>query len=42
MIEGSADFDETQIIDAIARTDYDQPIATRRSTAPPPKAWPAP
>ncbi len=35
-IEGSADFTEEQIIDAILRTDYDQPIATRRATVPPP------
>jgi hypothetical protein len=35
-IEGSADFDEQQVIDAIARTDYDQPIARQRATAPPP------
>ena len=35
-IEGSADFDEAQTIDAIARTDYDQPIAQQRRTAPPP------
>lgn len=35
-IEGSDTFTEAQIIDAILRTDYDQPIATRRSTAPPP------
>jgi hypothetical protein len=35
-IEGSEDFTEEQIIDAIVRTDYDQPIATQRSTAPPP------
>ncbi|HEY4314267.1 MAG TPA: hypothetical protein VGO19_02010 [Actinomycetes bacterium] len=34
-IEGSEDFDETQVIDAIVRTDYDQPVATRRPTAPP-------
>lgn len=33
VIEGSADFDEAQIIDAIANTDYDQPIA-HRSTKP--------
>jgi hypothetical protein len=38
VIEGSADFDEAQIIDAIAGTDYDQPIAHRRPTAPPPAA----
>jgi hypothetical protein len=36
MIEGSEDFDEQQIIDAIARTDYDRPIARQRPTAPPP------
>lgn len=35
-IEGSEDFDEQQIIDAIARTDYDQPIARQRTAAPPP------
>jgi hypothetical protein len=35
-IEGSEDFDEAQVIDAIARTDYDQPIARQRATAPPP------
>ena len=35
-IEGSEDFDEQQVVDAIARTDYDQPIATQRPTAPPP------
>ena len=35
-IEGSEDFDEQQVIDAIARTDYDQPIARQRSEAPPP------
>ena len=35
-IEGSEDFDEAQIIDAIVRTDYDAPIATRKATAPPP------
>jgi hypothetical protein len=34
-IEGSEDFDETQVIDAIVRTDYDKPVATRRPTAPP-------
>lgn len=37
-IEGSEDFNEAQVIDAIARTDYDQPIARRRATAPPPTA----
>jgi hypothetical protein len=38
VIEGSADFDEQQVIDAIARTDYDQPVATQRTVAPPPAA----
>jgi hypothetical protein len=37
-IPGSADFDEAQVVDAIARTDYDQPVATQRATAPPPEA----
>jgi hypothetical protein len=36
MIPGSEDFDEAQDIDAIARTDYDQPVARQRTTAPPP------
>ena len=36
LIEGSEDFDEAQVVDAIARTDYDQPIATQRSSPPPP------
>ncbi len=35
-IEGSADFDESQVVDAIARTDYDQPVARQRAAAPPP------
>jgi hypothetical protein len=35
-IEGSDDFTEEQIIDAIVRTDYDKPIARQRATAPPP------
>ena len=34
-IEGSGDYTDEQIVDAIVRTDYDQPIATRRTTAPP-------
>ena len=34
-IEGSEDFSEQQVIDAIARTDYDQPVGRLRSTAPP-------
>jgi hypothetical protein len=41
-IEGSEDFDEAQVVDAIARIDYDQPIATERPTAPPPSAPLAP
>jgi hypothetical protein len=36
MIPGSEEFDEAQIIDAIARTDYDQPVAVQRREAPPP------
>jgi hypothetical protein len=35
-IEGSEDFDEQQVIDAIARTDYDQPVARQRAALPPP------
>jgi hypothetical protein len=35
-IEGSEDYTEDQVIDAIVRTDYDKPIASRRATAPPP------
>jgi hypothetical protein len=35
-IEGSEDFDEDQIVDAIARTDYDQPVGHPRTSAPPP------
>jgi hypothetical protein len=35
-IQGSEDFDEPSIVDAIARTDYDQPIARQRTIAPPP------
>jgi hypothetical protein len=38
VIEGSEDFDEAQVVDAIARTDYDKPIAQLRRTAPPPGA----
>jgi hypothetical protein len=37
LIEGSEDFDEAQVVDAIARTDYDQPIARQRTVAPPPE-----
>ena len=35
-IDGSEGFDEAEIVDAIARTDYDEPIATERAVAPPP------
>lgn len=37
-IPGSEDFTDDQVMDAIARTDYDKPIATQRTTAPPPAA----
>ncbi len=37
-IAGSEDFDENQVVDAMARTDYDQPVATQRRTAPAPAA----
>src|SRR6201992_4538729 len=33
-IEGSEGFDEDQTVDAIARTDYDQPVARQRATVP--------
>jgi hypothetical protein len=36
-IEGSDSYTEEQIIDTIRRTDYDKPIATQRSTTPPPE-----
>lgn len=35
-IPGSADFDEAQVVDAIARADYTQPIGRERPKAPPP------
>ena len=35
-IEGSEDFDEEQVIDVIARTDYKQPVARQRPNVPPP------
>jgi hypothetical protein len=35
-IEGSENFTESEVVDAIARTDYDQPIARQRAGAPPP------
>ena len=34
-IEGSEDFDEAQVVDAIARTDYDRPVARQLASAPP-------
>ena len=36
VIEGSDEYTEEQVIDAILRTDYDKPIASRRATTPPP------
>lgn len=36
VIEGSEDFAEPQIVDAIARTDYDEPVGRQRRAAPPP------
>lgn len=36
VIEGSEDFDEAQVVDTIARTDYDRPIARQRPSVPPP------
>jgi hypothetical protein len=35
-IAGSEDFDESQTVDAIVRTDYEHPVARRRASAPPP------
>jgi hypothetical protein len=40
-IEGSEDYDEAAVVDAIANTDYDKPVATRRRT-PLPLAEPLP
>jgi len=37
-IEGSEDYDEDQTVLAIASTDYDQPVARRTATPPPPAA----
>jgi hypothetical protein len=37
-IDGSEDFDEDRTIEAMLHTDYDQPIARRRSAPPPPAA----
>jgi hypothetical protein len=33
-IEGSEDFGEAEVVDAIARTDYDEPVARQRADAP--------
>jgi hypothetical protein len=35
-IDGSEEFDESQIVDAIARTDYDQPVARQSAATPAP------
>jgi hypothetical protein len=35
-ISGSEAFDEAQIVDAIARADYDEPVGRERPEAPPP------
>ena len=35
-IPGSQSFDEAQIVDAIARADYSQPVGRERPEAPPP------
>ena len=35
-IPGSADFDDAQVADAIARADYDEPVGHERAEAPPP------
>jgi hypothetical protein len=35
-IEGSEDFTEEQVVDAIARADYDEPVGHERAEAPPP------
>jgi hypothetical protein len=34
-LAGSEDWDDQQVIEAISRTDYDQPVARQRTTAPP-------
>jgi hypothetical protein len=35
-IDGSEHFDDSGVVDAIIRTDYDQPVARLRALAPPP------
>jgi hypothetical protein len=37
-IPGSDTFDEDQMVDAIARADYDEPVGTERPEAPAPEA----
>lgn len=42
-IDGSEDWDELRVIDTIANTDYDRPVAVqRRRTTPTPPAQPLP
>ena len=38
VIPGSEEYDEDQVVEAIASTDYDQPITTPSTTPPPPAA----
>jgi hypothetical protein len=38
VIPGSEDFDEDQVVDAIASTEYDRPITGPAKTVPPPTA----
>ena len=38
MIPGSEEYGESEVVDAIARTDYDRPVARQRAMAPPPAA----
>ncbi|HET7305159.1 MAG TPA: hypothetical protein VFJ12_11505 [Segeticoccus sp.] len=37
VIDGSEHFTEAQVVDAIVRTDYDQPVASQRRSAPAPR-----
>lgn len=37
-IDGSEQFDEAQVVEAILHTDYDHPVARRRESPPPPAA----
>ena len=36
-IPGSGDFDDDQVVDAIARASYDEPVGRERPAAPPPE-----